>query len=39
MEKNQPEQPKTWQIADPKPPVVNCGHLEKRRVYEKPRQG
>lgn len=33
MERRQPEQPKGWESADPKPPVVNCGHLEKRKEH------
>ena len=33
MEKKQPEQPKKWEMVDPKPPVVNGGHLEKRKEH------
>ncbi len=25
------EEPITWQVKDPKPPVVQSGHLENRR--------
>ena len=28
------DQPKpTWEIADPKPPVIRCGHLEGRKEH------
>ena len=28
MNEKQKEQKPTWEIADPKPPVIRCGHLE-----------
>ena len=35
MKKEEPKhpqpQPNTWEIVDPKPPVIRSGHLEKRR--------
>ena len=33
MEKKQKEPPKTWEMVDPKPPVIQCGHLEKRKEH------
>ena len=33
MEKKQPQQPKNWEMVDLKPPVVQCGHLEKRKEH------
>ncbi len=33
MEKKQPEQPKNWEMVDPKPPVIRCGHLENRKEH------
>lgn len=30
-EKQEEKKPITWEIADPKPPVVQSGHLENRK--------
>ena len=33
-EKKQPEPlPKNWEMVDPKPPVVLCGHMENRKEH------
>ena len=24
----------SWEIADPKPPVIQCGHLENRKQHK-----
>lgn len=29
--KKEEKKPITWEAADPKPPVVECGHLENRK--------
>lgn len=31
-EKQEEKKPITWEVADPKPPVVQSGHLEQRKV-------
>ena len=31
--KKQKEQKPSWEMVDPKPPVVQCGHLEKRKEH------
>ena len=36
MEKKQQEQRPNWEMVDPKPPVVRCGHLENHKMHEKP---
>lgn len=33
MERKQQEQKPTWEMVDPKPPVVQCGHLENRKEH------
>lgn len=33
MERKQKEQKPQWEMADPKPPVVQCGHLENRKEH------
>ena len=33
MEKRQPEPKHNWDMVDPKPPVIQCGHLEKRKEH------
>ena len=30
-EKQDEKKPITWEIADPKPPIVQSGHMENRR--------
>ena len=32
-EKQDEKRPITWEVADPKPPVIQSGHLEQRRVH------
>lgn len=34
MKKQEETKPIPWEIADPKPPVVQSGHMENRRQYE-----
>ena len=29
--KQEEKKPVTWEVADPKPPVVQSGHLENRK--------
>ena len=29
--KQDEKKPITWEVADPKPPVVNSGHMESRK--------
>lgn len=31
--KRQPEEPRTWEIVDPKPPVVRSGRMENRSIH------
>lgn len=33
MEKKQKESNPNWEMVDPKPPVVQCGHLENRKEH------
>ncbi len=33
MKKQEEKKPVPWEMADPKPPVVQSGHMENRRVY------
>jgi hypothetical protein len=33
MNEKQKEQKPNWEIADPKPPVIRCGHLEDRKEH------
>ena len=35
MEKKQPDLPRNWEMVDPKPPVIRCGHLENRIAHKK----
>lgn len=37
MERKQKEAKPDWEMKDPKPPVVRCGHLEDRKEHEKGR--
>ncbi len=32
-EKRPQPQPKTWELKDPKPPVVQSGRMENRRAH------
>lgn len=34
MKKQEETKPIPWEITDPKPPVVQSGHMENRRQYE-----
>ena len=31
MKKEDEKKPITWEVADPKPPIVQSGHMENRR--------
>ena len=31
-EKKEEKQPNTWEVVDPKPPVIQSGHMENRRT-------
>ena len=33
MERKQKELKPQWEMADPKPPIVQCGHLEERKEH------
>lgn len=33
--KEDEKQPITWEAADPKPPVIQSGHMEDRRAHRK----
>ena len=33
MEKKQQEQKPNWEMVDPKPPVIRCGHMENRKEH------
>ena len=33
MNERQKEQKPDWELEDPKPPVIRCGHLESRKVH------
>lgn len=33
MQDKQKEQPKTWEMVDPKPPVIHSGHMENRKEH------
>ena len=33
--KKEEQKPITWEAADPKPPVVQSGHMENRRSNER----
>ena len=35
MEHRHQEQTPNREMADPKPPVIRCGHLESRKVHQK----
>ena len=34
MKKQEEKKPIPWEAADPKPPVVQSGHMENRREYD-----
>lgn len=31
-EKQEEQKPITWEVADPKPPIIHSGHLEQRKA-------
>ena len=31
--KQEEKKPVTWEVADPKPPVVQSGHMENKKQY------
>ena len=33
MKKQEEQKPISWEVADPKPPVIQSGHPENRREY------
>ena len=33
--KQEEKKPITWEVADPKPPVIQSGHMENRRATNK----
>ena len=33
MKKQEESKPITWEAADPKPPIVQCGHMENLRQH------
>ena len=33
MKKEEEKKPTNWEIADPKPPIVQSGHLENRKQH------
>ena len=35
MRKEDEKKPIPWEMADPKPPVIQSGHFENRRQHEK----
>jgi hypothetical protein len=34
MKKQEEKKPIPWEVADPKPPVIQSGHMENRREHE-----
>ena len=36
MERKQKEYKPNWEMIDPKPPVVQCGHMEARKENKTP---
>ena len=34
MKKQEEQKPVPWEIADPKPPIVQSGHMENKREYD-----
>jgi len=33
-EEKEKSQPVPWELKDPKPPVIQSGHMENRRAFE-----
>jgi hypothetical protein len=33
MEKKRQDPKPNWEMVDPKPPVIRCGHLENRKEH------
>ena len=36
MERRQQEPKPNWEMVDPKPPIIQCGHLEKQKAHKTP---
>ena len=34
MKKQEEKKPIPWELSDPKPPIVQSGHMENRRAYD-----
>ena len=34
MKKQEEKKPIPWEMFDPKPPIVQSGHMENRRAYD-----
>jgi hypothetical protein len=34
MDRKNEEPSRTWELNDPKPPVIRCGHLENRKEHK-----
>lgn len=34
MKKQEEKKPIPWEMSDPKPPIVQSGHMENRRAYD-----
>lgn len=34
MKKQEEKKPIPWELADPKPPIIQSGHMESRRQYD-----
>ena len=34
MKKQEEKKPIPWEMSDPKPPIVQSGHMENRRSYD-----
>ena len=34
MKKQEEKKPIPWEVADPKPPIIQSGRMENRREYE-----
>lgn len=33
QEKQDEKKPITWEVADPKPPVIHSGHMENKKIH------
>lgn len=34
MKKQDEKKPIPWEVADPKPPIIQSGHMENKRAYD-----